>query len=63
MLVRDFIADQFIIKNCIKIISIMDFLPKKYDQERTDLALKKHYVIRYVMGLTSVIATQSNVPN
>ena len=63
MLVRDFIADQFIIKNRIKIISIMEFLHKKYDQESTDLALKKHYLIRYVMGLTSVIATQSNVPN
>ena len=41
----------------------MEFLPKKYDQESTDLRPKEHYVIRYVMGLTNVIATQSNGPN
>ena len=38
----------------------MEFLPKKYNQESKDLDPKKnHYVIRYVMGLTNVIAIQS----
>ena len=50
-------------KKTYKIISMMEFLPKKYYQESTDLGPEKHYVIMYVMGLTIVIATQSNVPN
>ena len=41
----------------------MGFLLKKYNQESTDLSPKKHYVIRYVMGLTNVIAIQSNEHN
>ena len=42
---------------------MMEFLPKKYYQESADLGPEKHYVIMYVMDLTIVIATQSNVPN
>ena len=42
----------------------MEFLLKKYNQESTDLSPKKnHYVTRYVMGLTNVIAIQSNEHN
>ena len=42
----------------------MEFFPKKYNQESTDLSPEKnHYVIRYVMGLTNVIAIQSNEHN
>ena len=42
----------------------MKCFPQKYDQESTDLSPKKsHDAIRYVMGLTNVIAIQSNEHN